>query len=330
MVDASDLAVVGLVEVLSHFPKLYNILARMRRVVREQQPDLLILIDYPDFNLRLAKSAKAAGVKVLYYISPQIWAWRPKRIDEIAKRIDMMAVVFPFEVPFYERAGIPVRFVGHPLVDSVQRSSDSKSYKRALGMDEERPVLGLLPGSRRGEIKRLLPAMLAAARLLCGRIPGLQVVLAQASTLNQSDIQPYLHESATEVNVVSDRFHGVLGACDAVVTASGTATLEAALMGVPMVIVYRMSPLTYPIIRRLVTVDHIGLCNIVAGETIVPELIQRDVTPERIAKELFPLLTDPTHAAAVRASLAGVRTKLGEGGGAANVARLVLEVLDTN
>ncbi len=328
LVDASAMAVVGLVEVITHFDVILHAFTTLKRIITTDPPDLLILIDYPDFNLRLAKVARKAGVKVLYYISPQVWAWRVGRVKKIGRVVDRMAVVFPFEVPFYEREGVPVTFVGHPLADTVRPTMTRAGAQASFALDPGRRTVGLFPGSRRTEIRNLLPTILGTARLLRERFPDLQFILPLASSLKRSDIAPYLDNCGVEVRVVEGRGYDVMQVCDAIVTVSGTVTLEIALIGVPMVIIYRVSPLTYHVGKRLIRVDHIGLCNIVAGERVVRELIQDEAEPERIADEIGRILTDGAYAAAVTARLKAVKDKLGSGGGAANVARLAVDMLD--
>ncbi|EHP86398.1 lipid-A-disaccharide synthase [Geobacter metallireducens RCH3] len=327
VVDSSEMAVVGLVEVLAHFGVIYKAYATLKRLITTNPPDLLILIDYPDFNMLVAKVAKRAGVKVLYYISPQVWAWRTGRVKKIARLVDRMAVVFPFEVPFYEKAGVPVSFVGHPLADRVSPSMSRSEALAAFGLDPSRRVVGLFPGSRRGEIARLFPVILESAKLLRDRYPGIQFILPLASSLTDADIAPHLAASGLVVVVARDKVYDVMQVCDAIATVSGTVTLEIALMGVPMVIIYTVSPLTYEVGKRLIRVDHIGICNIVAGERVVPELIQDEATAERIAAEIGRYLDDPVHTEKTRAGLARVREKLGSGGCSERVAGIVLEML---
>ncbi len=327
LVDSARMAVVGLVEVIAHFNVISRAYLTLKKIIVSNPPDLVILIDYPDFNLRIARLAKRAGVKVLYYISPQVWAWRVGRVKKIGRVVDRMAVVFPFEVPFYEREGVPVTFVGHPLVDTVHPTMDRAAAQAAFGLDPARRTVGLFPGSRQGEVKSLLPTILETARLLTERFGDLQFILPLASTLTQADIAPHLAAGGVEVRVVSGKGYDVMQVCDAIITVSGTVTLEIALMGVPMVIIYRVSPLTYELGKRLIRVDHIGICNIVAGERVVQELIQHDAEPARIAAEIERILTDQEYAAAIRTKLLGVRAKLGSGGGSRRVAELVLEMV---
>lgn len=329
LVDSAQMAVVGLFEVLAHFPTLYGALQLMRRQLRETRPDLLILVDYPDFNLRLAKTAKELGIKVLYYISPQVWAWRQERVHMIGQRIDMMAVVFPFEVPFYENAHVPVRFVGHPLVDEIGEPADRDTMLRDFGLDPQRKTLGLFPGSRRSELKRLLPVLLDSARQLRREQPQVQFLLPVASTLSEDYVQSFLQGyEDLDIRLVNNRFYDVTCACDAVISASGTATLEIALLGTPLAVIYKIKPLSYRIMRRMIKVPHIALCNIVAGERVATELIQHDATPEKIVAEAKRLLNDTDCVAAMRHKLSGIRARLGGGGAAGNVAALALELME--
>lgn len=327
LVDAAEMAVVGLVEVLAHFPFIYRAFTLLAGILKRQPPALLILIDYPDFNLRLARVARANGVKVLYYISPQVWAWRAGRVHTIGRRVDHMAVVFPFEVPFYERAGVPATFVGHPLLESVRPTVSRAEAFAAFGLDPSRPVVGLFPGSRRSEVRGLFPTILATAQLLRQRQPEVQFILPLASSLTRQDLEPQLTAAGLEITIVEGRPHDVMLACDAIVTVSGTVTLEIALIGTPMVIIYKVSPLTYQVGKRLIQVAHIGLCNIVAGERVVPEMIQHDAEPEKIAAEITRLLQDPVRVAEIKRKLATIRGLLGEGGASQRVAELALRLM---
>lgn len=327
LVDSRLMAVVGLIEVLAHFPTIYGALRKMRRLLREQRPDLLILVDYPDFNLRLAKTARALGIRVLYYISPQIWAWRQQRVHRIRELVDQMAVVFPFEEPFYQEAGVPVRFVGHPLVDEVCSPLDRSGACKEFSLDPHRKVLGLFPGSRRSELKRLMPLLLDAAAELHKRHPDLQFILPRAGSLLESDLQPYLADMDIPLKLVYGRSYDVMAACDAIITASGTATLEIALMEVPLAVIYRIAPLSYAIMRRLIKVEHIALCNIVAGERLAEELIQHDATTGNICTAAERLLYDAGQNAKMRKELKKVRERLGSSGASGRLALLVLEML---
>lgn len=327
LIDSSEMAVVGLIEVISHFPVIYRAFSTLKKIIRTDPPDLLILIDYPDFNLHLAKVAKSAGVRVLYYISPQIWAWRVGRVKKIAKLVDRMAVVFPFEVPFYEKGGVPVTFVGHPLVDIVHPTMTRAEAQASFGLDPAKRTVGLFPGSRKGEIRNLSATILEAATLLKKHFPDLQFILPLASSLTNEDIAPFLKSSSLDIRVIEEKVYDVMQVCDAIITVSGTVTLEAALMGAPMVIIYRVSPFTYAVGKRLIKVDHIGICNIVAGERVVRELIQDDAEPAWIATEIARILTDNDYAQEMRAKLAGIRAKLGSSGASERAARLAEDLI---
>ncbi|ADJ28281.1 lipid-A-disaccharide synthase [Nitrosococcus watsonii] len=325
--DSSRLAVVGLVEVLSHFKEIYGAMGKMRHFLEKKHPDLLILVDYPEFNLRLAKRAKALGIKVLYYISPQVWAWRQYRVHQIGQVVDMMAVVLPFEVPFYEQAGVPVNFVGNPLEHEVKSQLNRSEAIAEFGFNPRCKTLGLLPGSRHSEIKRLLPVLLEAAARIYSEEPDVQYLLPLAATLNETDLTPYLKEYRLPLRIIPDRSYDVMAACDAMVAASGTVTLEAALMGVPLIVIYKMNPLSYWLGRLLIKVDHIALCNIVAGEGVAPELIQQDASPERIALEALNLLRDKERRRAMQQKFYAIRHTLGAGA-QCTIAELTVAMLE--
>lgn len=328
LVDSSGMAVVGLVEVIKHFNVIAAAFLTLRKIILTNPPDLLILIDYPGFNLRLARVAKNEGVKVLYYISPQIWAWRQGRVKKISRLVDHMAVILPFEAPFYQRAGLPVTFVGHPMVDMVNVSLDRTAAATSFNLDPSHKIVGLFPGSRRNEIERLLPVIISAAVMLKERFPTLQFILPLASTLESGDITSMLTAANLDVTISRDRIHDMIRACDAVISVSGTVTLEIALVGTPMVIIYKLSPLTYQLAKRLVKVPNIGLCNIVAGEEVVRELIQDDANPKMIAEEITHILTDEAYARQIKENLGKVRTRLGGSGASKNVSRLTLELME--
>ena len=292
LIDSADLAVVGLLEVLAHWNTISGALKKMQHLLRTDPPDLLVLTDYPDFNLRLAKTAKECGVKVLFYISPQVWAWRQKRVFKIKKLVDMMAVVFPFEEIFYKKYDVPVRFVGHPLVDEINVSADQQTLRNEFILDSDKPVIGLFPGSRHSEIKRLLPIIIDSAKEIIKEKPDAQFVIPVASTLKEEDILPYFNDVELDMRVISQRSHDVMTVCDAVITVSGTVTLELALLKIPMVVVNKISKLSYFIVTRTLKLDHIALCNIVANKRVVPELIQDDATSGKISANLLNLLNN--------------------------------------
>jgi lipid-A-disaccharide synthase len=325
--DANVMAVMGLFEVVGHLPTIAKGFTALKKRLLSDPPDLLILIDYPDFNLRLAKVAKKAGVKVLYFISPTVWAWRSGRVVGIGKVVDMMAVLFPFEVPFYEKAGIPVSFVGHPLVDMVRPELSRDQALTSLGLDPARRTVGLFPGSRKSVIKRMLPVVLESAALLNERMPDLQFVLPLASSLRPDDLAPYLAGSTLQVKVISGRNHDLMTGCDAAIAVSGTVIMELALVGIPSVLIYKVSPLSYEIGKRVINVPHIGICNIVADKRVVKELIQHEAEPSAIADEIDDILNEPGYGARMKEELATVRVKLGSGGALGRVARLAMEMM---
>jgi len=328
VVDCRDLAIVGIVEVLINWRRIKRELERLRRRLREDRPDLLVLVDYPDFNLKLAETARSLGVPVLFYVSPQVWAWRPKRVQRIGQLVDMMAVIFPFETDFYERAGVPVRYVGHPLVDEIAPQITAATARAEFGVDKDRPTLALMPGSRHSEISRLLPILLASARRIAHDSGPVQFLLPLANTLDPDPVREEVSASGVDVQVIpGGRVYDVLPICDAAVTASGTATLELALLDVPMVVVYRVHWLTWQILHRLVTLDDIALVNIVAGRRVVAELVQGAARPAAIAAEAQRLLSDEHYAARIREGLATVRESMGEGGGPERMATLIEEML---
>jgi lipid-A-disaccharide synthase len=322
--DSSIIAVVGLVEVLRHWKDIKRAMAIVKQRLDDTRPDLLVLVDYPEFNLKMARHASTLGIPVLFYISPQVWAWRPKRIHKIGRLIDHMAVIFRFEKQYYEDAGIPVSFVGHPLVDKVKTSSAAGSIRERLGIPTQARVVGLLPGSRRSEVTRLLPVMFATAKRMQRQDSELMFVLPVASTLDFDDIARQARASGVEICVTRDQVYDVISCCNAIATCSGTVTLEIALLKVPMCILYKMSPLSYQIMSRLVTIPHIGLVNIVARDAVVKEFLQADANPQTVSQELFDLLEDREYRARIDAGLERVRQNLGSGNGARRMAELVL------
>jgi lipid-A-disaccharide synthase len=328
LVDSSEMAVMGLVEVLANYRFLKGVLERMREELRNNRPDLLILVDYPGFNLRLAETAHELGIKVLYYISPQVWAWKKKRVFKIKKLVDMMAVVFPFETACYDTVGVPVEFVGHPLVDEVKSSYTREAILQEFGLDPAHPVLGLFPGSRRSEVSRLLPLLLESAARIKSQIPDIQFLMPRASTLPAELLQAPVATSGLDIHIVSGRPYDVMRGCDTIISASGTATLEIGLMQIPLVVTYRLAPLSYFVFSRLVRLEHIALCNIVAGERIAPELIQRDATVENISREALSLLQNGERATSMRERMGRIREKLGASGASENIARLTLKMLN--
>jgi lipid-A-disaccharide synthase len=326
LVQSEQMAVMGLVEIIRHFPRLYGVLRQLRRLLQSRRPDLLILVDYPGFNLLLAKRAKQLGIPVLYYISPKIWVWRQGRIHKIARRVDRMALIFPFEQHYYQRVGLPATYVGHPLVGEVACTESLAALRQRYGLDPQRPVVGLFPGSRRGEVSLLLPELLQSAKQLAQQQPELQFLLSQAPELPDSLFEQADPFGGELVRIRGDA-HCSIHACDAIVTASGTVTLEMALLNRPMVVIYRMAPLSYAILSRLIQTRWISLVNIVAEREVVPELLQEQASAEEICSAITPLLSETPERSAMLAGLQRVQEQLGEGSSAARLADLVEEML---
>jgi lipid-A-disaccharide synthase len=286
-------------------------------------------VDNPDFNLRLAKTARSLGIPVLYYISPQVWAWRRARIKTIAKRVDHMAVAFDFEEPLYRQAGVAATFVGHPLLDDLPVSMDPKAARTHLGMPQEATVIGLFPGSRKSELRRLAPILADTARCLKAALPEARFLIPVAPSLELSEVQRALGGELPAVRFVQTAdIYESIAACDVIAAASGTVTLQIALMGVPMAIFYRVSPLSYAIARRLVKVDHIGLPNIVAGNRIVAEFVQHEANAQAISGEILRLLQHREAFDAAKKNLLALRAELGTGGASRRVAALAIGMLN--
>jgi lipid-A-disaccharide synthase len=322
-----DIAGLGLAELTSTIRRTVGAWRALRRILRRDPPDLVVLIDYAEFNLMLAGAARRAGVPVLYYILPQVWAWRRGRIGKLVKRAQRMAVVFPFEAELYARAGGRVSFVGHPLLDRMAPAQERAATLTRHGLSPSARLLALLPGSRRAEVEYLLRAMLEAAMVLAAK-HGLTPVIALAPTLDAALLREVAGAAALEdVRIIQDDTYSIIAASELALVASGTATLETALLGCPMVIAYKMSPVTYRLARILVRgVDYIGMPNILAGRAIVPELIQGDVTPAKLVRAAEPMLAEPLHTETA-AALRAVRASLGAPGAADRVAAIAMEMM---
>jgi lipid-A-disaccharide synthase len=330
LVDTATVATMGFVEVLGSAQRLLATYRRLVRYLREQRPALLILIDYPEFNLLLAKRAHAFGIPVFYYIGPQVWAWRRGRVRKIAQRVDRLAVVFPFESELYGETRASANgsrqplaeFVGHPLLDLVRPTRTREETRARYGLAADRPLLAILPGSRRKEIRHLLsPGIETAERL---RSMGWQAAVAQASTLTRADLEEALDGRRVPLPVAEDDTYNLVHAADAALVTSGTATVETALLERPMVIMYRTSRLTYAIARRLVEVDHIGMPNIILGRGVFPELIQDDVTVDQLTAAVLDVYA---RRGEMESALRELRGRLGEPGAARRAARLALELI---
>jgi len=306
-----DLAVVGLFEVLSHLRKIKALFDSVVKEAVRFRPDVAVLVDYPDFNLRLARELKKLGIPVVYYVSPQLWAWRRGRIRDVKRDVAKMLVIFPFEEKIYRDAGVPVSFVGHPLVDHVRPPADRAAIASRLGLRGDGPVIALLPGSRNKEVGFNLPPMLGAVKLLREKQPGLQFLLAAAPHLRVTALQD---ATAAGVTVMEGVTRDVLSSARVAIVASGTATVETALTLTPMVVVYRLSALTYTLGKPLVSVRNYAMVNLIAGRVVVPELIQSDFTPARVTEETLRVLDEGAARTQMLRDLEEVREKLGRGG----------------
>jgi lipid-A-disaccharide synthase len=329
LADSADMAVVGLTEVFSKLGMILKVRAQLKASMREDRPDLVILIDYPDFNLSLAKAAKKYGIKVFYYISPQVWAWRKGRIGQIKKTVDEMAVILPFEASLYNKAGVNVEFVGHPLLDVVGTKYSRKEAKLKFGLKEGVTTVGILPGSRQSEVARLLPEMLRAAEIIEKKLKHVQFVLPLADTLDITFVSQIISQYPIKVEVIRNEVYDVIACADIAMVASGTATLETALIETPMVIIYKVSAPSYYVGKMVINIDHIGLVNIIAGRTVVPELIQDEASPEKIAATVVEILTDSKRMADIKIELSKIRDMLGSPGAAERTARLAYDMINT-
>ncbi len=327
LIPGEELAVMGLVEVIGHFPTIYRAFSRLKKILHgPERPDLLILIDFPDFNLRLARQAKRAGIPVLYYVSPQVWAWRRGRVKKIARVVDRLAVILPFEADFYRGHDIEVSYVGNPLLDEFHHDEDRESLLRRHGLDPKQPVVGIFPGSRKNELRYNLQTLIAAAEEIRRELPAVQFLLPVAPGFDAANFAPDLEAKALPVTLVTGNIYDIARACAAVMTVSGTVTLQIALAATPMAIVYKMAPLTYAIGRRLVKVPHIGLVNIVAGEGVVREFIQDEATAESLAAEMLQILNDQNYRDTIGRGLEKVRQRLGAPGCSLRVAAMASDM----
>ena len=336
LVSSSDMAVVGLTEVLHKLHTIVKAANKMKSALKNLHPDLLILIDYPEFNLYLARFAKRMDIPVLYYISPQVWAWRRGRIKKISRRVDRMAVILPFEESFYRKRGFNVEYVGHPLLDEFasriqdrvpQEEPRQQEAGPQSGTGFQHPTVGLLPGSRKDEIRNLLPVMIKSVAILKTHYPNVRCLLPLAKTIEREYVETFLQETPLHIEVRQGDIYGMLAQCQVALVASGTATLDTAIMGVPMVVIYKVTPISYWLGRILIKVPYIGLANLVAGQRVVPELIQDDATPERMAAEALSLLEDAGARKAMIERLNGIRKDLGKGGASQRAASIAIEMM---
>lgn len=314
--DSAEVAVVGLFEVLGRLPTLHRAMGRLQRALRDPRPDLVVPIDFPDFNLRLSRRARRSNIDVVYFVSPQVWAWRRGRVRLLRRLVRRMLVLFPFEEAFYLEAGVPVTFVGHPMAEGAATPPGVDALRSRAGLPVSGEVVALLPGSRPGEIARLLSVMIDAARTVIERRPDVHFLLCLAPGLERSRFAAAVESSglSARIHLHAGDFPEILATCQAGVVASGTASLEAAVMGLPIVVVYRLHPLSYALGRLLVSIDHIALPNLIAQRRVVPELVQNDCTAERISAEILGYLEHPAQAEQARRGLEEVRERLGPPG----------------
>jgi lipid-A-disaccharide synthase len=333
VVASDELSIVGLLEIGRALPMFIRAFRRLRAAARERKPDVAILVDFPDFNLKLAKSLKRQGIKVVYYISPQLWAWRSYRVATIRKYVDLMITILPFEKDWYAKHGVThVEYVGSPLAREVHPTRSKEEFCEVHEIDPKRPIVALLPGSRRKEIIRILPEMVKAAVEMAKQKSDLQFVIALASEKSLPDVKRILHLAEKRsplpeyLFIISGETFDVLNASDAAAVTSGTATLETAIIGTPMAIVYKTSAINYKLLRPLISVEHFGLVNLIADERVAKEMIQSEFIPLALSRELFQLL-EPDRNKAVRMQLSETTKKLGSGGASARAAQAIMSLL---
>jgi len=325
--DLTRYAVVGFIEVITHLKEIKKAFHLILRKVTETRADAVILVDFPGFNMRLARELKKRNVKIIYYISPQVWAWKKNRIALIKRDTDKMLVLFAFEKELYERHGVDVAWVGHPLLDMIKVNTSRETFLRSAGLSSEKTTIGILPGSREKEVETLLPAMLGAARLLYKKNSGLQFLLIKASTVESAIFERHLAIADIPLKIIEQQNYDAINATDMCMVASGTATLETAILQKPMVVVYKTSFLTWLLAKLFIKIPYIGLVNVVAGKKVVPECIQFDATPEKIADELTNIIDDTSRRTQITAELAAVRSCLGEPGASKRAAREALKLI---
>ncbi len=328
LVDNKEISVVGLFEVARHVKHILDAWRRLRRHIILDRPDLVILIDFPDFNFLLGRLAKRCGIKVLYYISPQVWAWRSGRVRALNRFVDEMAVILPFETAFYERRGMKVRYVGHPLLDVIREAPSREEAVQRYKRQEGGVLVGLLPGSRRSEVRLLLPTLLEAASILHAEIPAVSFVIPLASNLDPALIEAATADCGVPVRIVPADTYGAIRACDLVIAVSGTVTLESAMLGTAMIIVNKVSEISYYAGRHLIQAKFVGLPNLLAGRSIVPELLQHDANAGTIADCALSFLRDPELIEGQKGELERICRLLGEPGVSSRVAELALEMIE--
>ena len=325
--NIDDLDIVGISEIFRGIFKIKKRFNKLCEIMDKERPELVILIDYPGFNLRLAKQAKKRNIKVAYYISPQLWAWGKGRIKTVKACIDKMIVILPFEEDFYKGYNVPVEFVGHPLLDTVKTSGTREEILTSLDITGK-PVVGLLPGSRKQEIKRILPALVQSAEIMKKSLSNVEFVLLCSENTDEKDIEQVLHTTNINIKIVKNRTYDGMSCCDLLIGASGTVTLEAALLNVPMIIVYKASPFTSFLFKTFLRVPHIGLVNILAGERIVPELLQEEANPENISRCTLDILDSNEKMHDIKNRLSEIKEKLGSSGASKRAAESIYQMLE--
>ncbi|APG28964.1 lipid-A-disaccharide synthase [Syntrophotalea acetylenivorans] len=327
LLPAEELEVMGLVDVVGHLPVLWRAFKSLKKILNSpERPDVLVLIDFQEFNLLLARQARKAGVPVVFYVGPTVWAWRRGRVKRYARAVDRLAVIFPFEPAYYADEDIEVEYVGHPLLDEARATRQRDDYLQELGLDSSRPVVGIFPGSRNSELKYNLPTMLEAAERVALQLPGVQFLLPVAPSFDLEAMRQRIESCMLPILLVRGSIYDVANACDAVLTVSGTVTLQIALVGTPMAILYKTASLNYAIAKRVVNLPHIGLPNIVAGREVVREFIQDQATAETVAEELIKILTDAQYQESLQQGLGQVRQCMGDPGCSQRVAQMVSEL----
>ena len=327
--DIKDHSLMGFVEVLKKLPDVWKLRNAFIDLMEKRKPDVLLTIDYPGFNMRLAKLAKERGINVVYFIAPQVWAWRPGRAADVAKVTDKIACIFPFECDFYKSYGANIEFIGHPLVDTVKPSLSRKEAEELAGKRTGHPLILLMPGSREMEIQRLLPVMLDAVKILKQKRPELDFAIPRAATIAKEILEDSVRQAGLNIRLIEGHNYDVMSVADLAIVTSGTVTLEAAMCGLGCEILYKSSPVSFWIAKRVVKIPNIGLPNIVAGRQIEPELLQDDCTPENISSTALELL-EPERFAQLQRDLQEVKEKLGEPGAVKRVAELVLRMASLN
>ncbi|PID75346.1 MAG: lipid-A-disaccharide synthase [Deltaproteobacteria bacterium] len=330
LVPAETLSVVGIVEIVAQGKDIWRAQQRLRKALREKRPDLLVIIDLPDFNLLLAKYARKQGVRVFYYICPQVWAWRSGRVKTIAARVDRLGVILPFEEAFFRERGLAATYVGHPLLDSVRTTQTREQFLTSQAIAADRKIIGLLPGSRSKEVLSLLPRFIEAARWVQTRLNQKVSFLLPQSPLLELDIYKRAGLYSTDdldIRLINEHRYNLMAACDCVVAASGTVTLELALLKIPMVVAYRLAPLSHLLAKLLVKLEFFSLVNLIADEKVVPELLQAEVCAENIGHEILELVTNDRRRKEMLEALQGVCDKLGRPGASKRAASVALELL---